>query len=75
MINNPYIIEKLIDDKLTNLRAEGMRSQMLAEARMVDHKEDTYFGLSRIFQQVAKFVKPLSPRRLVRPGARKIMAH
>jgi len=33
MMNNLNIVERLMDDRLEELRAEGMRSQMVARSR------------------------------------------
>jgi hypothetical protein len=69
-MNNPNIVERLIDQKLADLRAEGMRSQMLAQAGLQHHKTFVFPDLSRFFCQLRALLARFSLRRIERSGAR-----
>jgi hypothetical protein len=73
MNNNPLIVDRLIDEKLAALRAEGMRSQMLGQAGPKHHKRLFIPDLVRFFHVL--FVRVTHPRvrRMEGPGIRKAL--
>ena len=69
MNNNFLINDRLVDNKLASLRAEGMRSQMIARANRENHKNH-FPDLRRIFQRMLVRVTGLSLRRINRPATK-----
>jgi len=75
MNNNPYLLELLVNDKLTALRAEGMRDQMLARAGLQNHRKLLFPDLRRFFHRMLVRVTSHSLRRIEQPGIRKTLVH
>ncbi len=67
MFNNPYLFEQMIDEKLADLRAEGMRSQMLAQAGLQNPKRPHFPDLQRFFRLILASVTRHSLRRVEQP--------
>ena len=63
MNNNFLINDRLVDDKLAALRAEGMRSQMLAQAGLQNRKS-LFPELRRIFHRMLARAAGLTVRRI-----------
>jgi hypothetical protein len=74
MNNNPYILEQLANDKLAALRAEGMRSQQIAQAGLQNPKKLVVPDLLRFFSQMLVRVTRNGLRRIELLGARKTVA-
>ncbi len=72
---NPYLLERLVNDKLTALRAEGMRDQMLARAGLQNHRKLLIPDLRRFFHRMLVRVTRHSLQRIEQPGIRKTLGH
>ncbi len=70
MNNNPLIVERMIDEKLSALRAEGMRSQMLAHAGLQDRKKLHLPKFLQFFRSISLWVTNHGLGWIGQPGAR-----
>lgn len=75
MINNTYDIERLINNRLAELRAEGMRSQMIARASLPGRKPLVFSVFRQFVQQTASFLTRLNVRWVEQPKIRETLAH
>lgn len=60
MNHNPYFYERLANDKLSALRAEGLRSQMFAQAGLQHSRQPLFSDLRQFF--VRMLVRVASPQ-------------
>ncbi len=67
MFNHPYLIEQMMDEKLADLRAEGMRSQMLAQAGLQNPNKIRFPVLQRLFHQMLASLTRHSLRGIEQP--------
>ena len=74
MNHHPIIIESFVDEKLSALRAEGMRSQMTAHAGAQKHGPALLPGLRRFFQQTLAGLVHSALQRLDQPATRNGLA-
>lgn len=68
---NPIIVEQIANQRLAELRAEGMRSQELARAGLYVQKKIDFSGVARFFRRMAAFGSNINPRRFAHPRIRK----
>jgi hypothetical protein len=67
MYNNPLIVEKMIDQKLNDLRTEGMRSQMLAQADLPHRPTFHLPDLQRLWCRMRTLMARFILRRMQQP--------
>jgi hypothetical protein len=75
MYHNPLITDQLIDQKLAALRDEGMQSQMLAQAGLLNHKKIQFPDFRQLFQRGLELVNNLILGRVEKPAPQNKMAH
>ncbi len=73
MMHNPNIVEQMVNQRLAELRAEGMRSQELARAGLNGQKKMDFSGIVRLFCRMAALGSSINPRRFAHPHIRKTM--
>ena len=73
MMHNPNIVEQIANNRLAELRAEGMRSQMLAQAGLTGHRKLDFSGFTRFFHQIAAFVAGFGLKRIAHPRTHKTL--
>jgi hypothetical protein len=75
MNHSPYLVDRMVDEKLNSLRAEGMRSQALSRAGVQNHKPLLFPGLRRFFDRTWEWMTGLEPRKVEKPARRETLAH
>jgi hypothetical protein len=69
MNHNPYFYERLANDRLSELRAEGLRSQSLAQAGLNSSRQFHFSDLRPLFHRLKQRLAHGSAPLLAESGA------